>query len=257
MTFAPTSCRIMNMSESTKEVRFRIPKNLNQYFVPVLVVLAIGLAFFSGSLWQRLQNLEKGGAAAPGVQATPAAAPSVSIDSAGGTGHFPVMGDPNAKVTIIEFADFRCPFCEQFFSQTENQIIQNYVNTGKVKFAFRQFAILGTSSTVAADAAECANDQGKFWVFHDYLYKNQPPETDTSMYNTDTLTKAAVTLGMDGTKFRSCLDGKADDSKVQQDITDGQNAGVSATPSFFINGTLVTGAEPYSTFQQTIDADLK
>jgi protein-disulfide isomerase len=247
----------MNMSEETKEVKFKIPKNLNQYFVPVLVVLAIGLAFFSGSLWQRLQNLEKGGTVAPGAQATPAAAPSVDINSAGGAGHLPVMGDSNAKVTIIEFADFRCPFCEQFFSQTENQIIQNYVNTGKVKFAFRQFAILGTSSTVAADAAECANDQGKFWVFHDYLYKNQPSESDTSMYNTDTLTKAAASLGMDGTKFSSCLNSKADDSKVQQDISDGEKAGVSATPSFFINGTLVTGAEPYSTFQQTIDADLK
>jgi protein-disulfide isomerase len=246
------------MSEdSKKEVKFKIPKNLNQYFVPVLVVLAIGLAFFSGSLWQRLQNLEKGGAVAPGAQATPAAAPSVDINSAGGTGHLPVMGDASAKVTIIEFADFRCPFCEQFFTQTENQIIQNYVNTGKVKFAFRQFAILGTSSTVAADAAECANDQGKFWDFHNYLYKNQPPETDTSMYNTDTLTKAAVTLGMDGTKFKTCLASQADDSKVQQDISDGEKAGVSATPSFFINGTLITGSEPYSTFQQTIDADLK
>ena len=235
-------------------------KSLIEKIVPVLLILSIGLAFMVGILWDKVSNLEKGntGTGTTAAAAQPAAAaPGVSIDQAGGVGNLPIMGSASAKVTLIEFADFRCPFCEQFFSQTEPQIIQNYVNTGKVKLAFRNYAFLGPSSVVAADAVECANDQGKFWQYHDYLYKNQPDESDTSMYNTDTLTKAAVSLGMDGTKFSNCLSTKADDAKVQQDLADGQKAGVSGTPAFFVNGTFINGAEPYSVFQQAIDAALK
>ena len=233
-------------------------KGIRQFFVPALVIVTIGLAFFSGILLQKNKNLEKGvGTAGNAAVASPAAAPTVDINSAGGVGHFPVQGKTDAKVTIIEFADFRCPYCEQFFSQTMPQILANYVNTGKVKFAFRNYAFLGPGSIVAADATECANDQGKFWAFHDYLYKNQPSESDTSMYNADTLSKAAATLGMDATKFKNCVTAKTDDAKVQQDLADGQKAGVTGTPAFFINGTFINGAEPYSAFQQAIDAALK
>jgi protein-disulfide isomerase len=238
-------------------------KSLIEKIVPILLVLSIALAFVVGILWNKVSTLEKGTtlgantAANGAAAANPSAPPSVNIDSAGGVGHFPIMGSSSAKVTLIEFADFRCPYCEQFFSQTEPQIIQNYVNTGKVKFAFRNYAFLGPASVVAADASECANDQGKFWAFHDYLYKNQPDESDTSMYNSDTLTKDAVSLGMDGTKFNTCLSTKADDAKVQQDLADGEKAGVSGTPAFFVNGTFINGAEPYSVFQQAIDAALK
>lgn len=225
--------------------------------VPVLVVLSIGLAFTVGVLWQKVAFLEKGGAATQGTAANPSAPPVVSIDKAGGAGHLPIMGSANAKVTLIEFADFRCPFCEQFYSQTEPQIIQNYVNSGKVKIAFRHFAFLGPASIVAADAAECANDQGKFWDFYNYLYKNQPPESDTTMYTSGTLSKAAGTMGMDAAKFKTCVDTKADDAKVQQDLADGTKAGVNGTPAFFVNGTFISGAQPYSVFQQAIDAALK
>lgn len=238
----------------------RVKSGLLEKIVPILLVLSIGLAFMVGVLWQKVSNLEKGGTAAVPAGAgnqIPAAAPTVSIDQAGGAGHLPILGNKDAKVTLIEFADFRCPFCEQFFSQTEPQIIQNYINTGKVKMAFRHYAFLGPASTVAANAAECANDQGKFWNYYNYLYKNQPPESDTSMYNSDTLTKGAVALGMDGTKFKTCLDSKTDDSKVQQDLADGTKAGVNGTPAFFVNGVFISGAQPYSVFQKAIDAALK
>jgi len=171
-------------------------------------------------------------------------------------GHFPVKGNTKAKVTIIEFADFRCPFCEQFFTNTMPQIIKDYVDTGKAKFAFRNFAFLGAASTVAADASECANDQGKFWDFYNYLYKNQPAETDTTMYNTDALTQAAVTLGMNDGQFRSCLDNKTGDAKAAKDMADGQAAGVSGTPTIFVNGIPVVGAQPYSAFKTIIDQEL-
>ena len=173
-----------------------------------------------------------------------------------GSGHFPAKGNTKAKVTIIEFADFRCPFCEQFFTNTEPQLFKDYVDTGKVQFYFRQYPFLGSASTVAADAAECANDQNKFWDFYSYLYKNQPAETDTTMYNTDTLTQAAVSLGMDGNTFRSCLDNKTDDTKASKDMSDGQAAGVSGTPTFFVNGVSLVGAQPYSAFKALIDQEL-
>jgi protein-disulfide isomerase len=222
-------------------------------------------AFLIGVLFTKVQYLEKGQAqtgnnqqaAAPTGQpgnkaVTPAPGAKVNVS----VGHFPIQGNKNAKVTIIEFADFRCPFCEQFFTNTEPQIISDYVNTGKVKYVFRDFAFLGPASITAGDAAECANDQGKFWDYYNYLYKNQPDESDTSMYNTDTLTQEAVTLGMNGDTFRSCLDGKKDESKVNQDLADGQKAGVSGTPSFFVNGTALVGAQPYSAFKTLIDQEL-
>ncbi|HVZ11430.1 MAG TPA: thioredoxin domain-containing protein [Patescibacteria group bacterium] len=172
-------------------------------------------------------------------------------------GHFPAKGDPNAKVKVIEFADFRCPFCEQFFTNTETQLLKDYADSGKIAFYFRQYAFLGPASVVAANAAECANEQGKFWDMHDWLYKNQPSETDTSMYNTDDLTNAAGTLGMDTTQFRDCLSSNKYGDKVTGDMTEGQKVGTSGTPTFYINGKQLVGAVPYDNFKQMIDAELK
>lgn len=172
------------------------------------------------------------------------------------TGNYPLLGNQNAKVTLIEFGDFRCPFCESFFSNAEQNIMTDYVKTGKVKFAFRDYAFLGPASTVAANAAECANEQGKFWVFHDYLYKNQPPETDTSMYTVDKLTSIAEGLGLNSSQFKSCLSANKYQSKVDSDLSDGKQAGVQGTPSFFINGTLLVGAQPYDAFKSAIEAAL-
>jgi len=240
--------------------KWSYPKEFS--YTPILIVLLIIGSFFLGVLFDKVQYLQKnnqniagtiGTQGVPGnnQQQPPAQKQDVSL------GHFPLKGNQNAKVTVVEFADFRCPFCERFYSTVESQLLKDYVDTGKVKFAFRQYPFLGPASTVAADAAECANDQGKFWEFHDYLYKNQPPETDTSMYTTDMLTQAATTLGINGSQFRTCLDGKQDDAKAQADLTDGQKANVSGTPTFFINGTPIVGAQPYSAFQQAIEAALK
>ncbi len=232
----------------------------------VLVVLLVVAAFLIGVLYTKVQYLENGSAG--GSAGTPAAAPSAAGQQAAapttapagpvnvGDGSYPALGDSNAKVTIVEFADFRCPFCEQYFTQTATQIYNDYIKTGKVKFYFRNYAFLGPASIVAADAAACANDQGKFWAYHDWLYKNQPPETDTSMYNTADLTKAAVNLGMNGTQFENCLNNKTDDKIVTQDLSDGQAAGVTGTPTFFVNGQMLVGAQPYSAFKTLIDQEL-
>lgn len=238
-------------------------KGLRLTTAQILVFLLILASFLIGVLFTKVEYLEKGQATtanntAPSGQAAQPQqqglgnGQKVNVDS----GHFPAVGKKDAKVTIVEFADFRCPFCEKFFTDTESQIIKDYVDTGKAKFYFRQFAFLGDASVVAANAAECANDQGKFWQYHDYLYKNQPSESDTSMYNTDTLTQSAANLGINADQFRTCLSSKKFDSRVSKDMSDGQAAGVSGTPTIFVNGVAVVGAQPYSVFKTLIDQQL-
>jgi protein-disulfide isomerase len=229
----------------------------------VLVVLLLIAAFLIGVLFTKVQYLEKNqaannnlGTAAPSKEGAQPNTPTPGAKVKVSVGHFPVKGNAKAKVTIIAFADFRCPFCEQFFTQTEPQIFKDYVETGKVKYAFRNFAFLGPASTTAAEAAECANDQGKFWDYYNYLYKNQPDESDTTMYNTNTLTQEAITLGMNGDTFRSCLDGKKNEAKASADLAGGQKAGVSGTPTFFVNGIALVGAQPYEAFKTLIDQEL-
>lgn len=193
---------------------------------------------------------------------TPPAKVNISL------GHFPVKGNDSAKVAVVEFADLRCPFCEQFYTNTEPQLLKDYVDTGKVKFAFRQYEFLGAASTTAGNAAECANEQGKFWDMYDYLYKNQPPENDTSMYTTDKLTSVATSLGMDGSKFQSCLSSTKYANNLTTDQQEGSQAGISGTPSFVIgkldstgtkivDGQLVVGAVPYDSLKSTIDQALQ
>jgi len=217
--------------------------------------------FLLGMAFMKIQYLEKN-------QGTP----SVQANAAGGTqpaqpagpaavvhvdnGHFPPQGNKNAKVTIVEFADLRCPFCKQLFSDTIPQLRKDYIDTGKVQFYWRQYPFLGPASTVAANGAECANEQKKFWEFHDYMYTNQPDESDISMYTTDKLTEIAGNLGMNADQFKTCLDTKKYDKNASADLAAGQKAGVSGTPTLFINGQSVVGAQPYNAIKTIIDQEL-
>ncbi|MGH7245706.1 MAG: DsbA family protein [Candidatus Levyibacteriota bacterium] len=236
--------------------RIPMPKS----YTPVLVFLLIIAAFLIGMLFTKIQYLEKNSATtgytAPSQQGQGQAAvtPGAKVNVA--DGHFPVLGKKGAPIQIVEFADLRCPFCDSFFKDTEPQIIKQYVDTGKATFAFRGFAFLGPASTVAANAAECANEQGKFWAFHDYMYQNQPDESDTSMYNTDSLTTIAQNMGMNADQFRTCLSNNKYNNNVNNDYNDGTKAGVSGTPTTFVNGQAVVGAEPFSAFQTLIDQEL-
>lgn len=229
---------------------------------PFLVMLLIIGAFLLGSMYTKIQDLQTTATslAALPTQQQPNAQPQVTtappqkveVDA----GHLPIKGDPNAKVTIIEFADLRCPYCKQFYSDSVKQLLTDYVNTGKAKFAFRHYAFLGPASTVAANASECANEQGKFWEMYDYLYTNQPAETDTTLFTVDNLTPIAGTLGMNTDQFRTCLSTNKYDKNVSDDFTAGQKAGVSGTPTIFINGMPLVGAQPYAQVKAAIDAAL-
>lgn len=235
-----------------------IPRNYGPYYVLLLIVFA----FLLGSLTTKIQYMQQDkanaqAAAAPSQpaqqqqqQQTPTHVDNVSA------GHFPALGQDGAKVTIVEFADPRCPFCKQFSDNVFPQIKSDYIDTGKVKFYFRNFDFLGPSSVVAGNALECANEQGKFWNLHDYFYQNQPDESDTSMFTTDKLSGIAGSLGIDSNQFSSCLSANKDNTAVTQDMSDGQKYGVTGTPTFFINGTSLVGAQPYSAFKTIIDQEL-
>lgn len=225
---------------------------------PILLVLLLVAVFLLGSLTTKL-SLQNQGTTAKTTQAATvpnqpnqAAAPAkVDVDA----GHLPVLGSKNAKVTVIEFGDFQCPFCEKWFTDVEANLIKDYVNTGKVKFAFRHFAFLGEESTWAAEASECANEQGKFWEYHDYLYKNQGPER-SGTFAKDKLKGFAQVLGLDTTKFNSCLDSDKYAKNVTDDQAAGQKAGVNGTPTTFVNGQTVVGAQPYSALKVILNQEL-
>ncbi len=160
----------------------------------------------------------------------------------------PVRGDPNAQVTIIEFSDFQCPYCGSV-APTIKQVLQEY--EGKVKLYYKHFPLsFHEFAQKAAEASECAADQGRFWEYHDKLFENQEALDEAS------LKQYAKDLGLDSARFDSCLDSGQKASLVQSDFDEGQANGVSGTPAFFINGRMLVGAQPYSAFKQAIDAAL-
>lgn len=166
-----------------------------------------------------------------------------------------VLGNQNAPVTIIEYADFQCPYCGNFFKNVEPILRENYIKTGKVKFIYRNFAFLGQESIWAANAAYCAGDQGKFWEYHDYLYNNQKGENQGA-FNKDNLKNFAAILGLDKDKFNACVDSDKYLPKIQEETKAGTAAGVQGTPASFIDGTLYAGVLPINTFTQIIDKEL-
>ena len=161
----------------------------------------------------------------------------------------PDRGPKDAKVTIVEFSDFQCPFCSRA-EGTVSQVMEKYA--GKVRLVFRHFPLsFHENAPKAAEAAMCADAQGKFWEMHKELFANQGALTVPD------LKKHAATIGLDQAKFDSCLDSGEKKAAVDADTKAGGEAGVSGTPAFFINGKLLSGAQPAAEFEKIIDAELK
>ncbi len=161
----------------------------------------------------------------------------------------PSRGPADAKVTIVEFSDFECPFCGRG-EEAVTQVMEKYA--GKVRVVFRHFPLsFHANAPKAAEASMCADDQGKFWEMHKVLFANRTALT------VEDLKKHAASIGLDQGKFDSCLDTGAKKSLVDADTKAGSEVGVSGTPAFFINGKLLSGAQPFSEFEKIIDAELK
>jgi protein-disulfide isomerase len=166
--------------------------------------------------------------------------------------HF--QGNEAANVTVIEFSDFNCGFCGKFFSETLDQLRADYVDTGKVRFAYKHFAILGPDSTRAAEASECASEQDKFWVYHDSVFYNRV--SGRADLSAQSLIAQAANLELDMDRFSECLESGKYTNQINQEALSVQSMGVKGTPAFLINGVFISGAQPYEVFQQVIDEQL-
>lgn len=237
----------------------------SQLYTPALVVLLIVASFLVGMLYTKVQYLEDSPSqtaqqTAPSQQtAAPVLgeqAPAKKVDIQ--IGDAPVLGDKNAKVTIIEFSDFQCPFCKQFFDASITQLKEEYVKAGKVKLAYKHYPLsFHANAQGAAEASECANEQNKFWEYHDLLFTNQKEwENQDVATATTTFNTYAGNLGLDTAQFSTCLSTNKYKEKVDKDTALGTQVGVSGTPSTFVNGTIIVGAQPYASFKALIDAEL-
>lgn len=221
------------------------------YLIPGAIVLA-GILIAGAVFYANLKSApgQLGAASAPTLGS---GAPSASPVIGNLADDDPALGDPDAKVTLVEFGDFQCPFCARFFQTTEQDIIEKYVKTGKARFVYRDFPISAIHSEAqkSAEAAECADEQGKFWPYHNILYQRQN-ELSPQNYK-----KWAVELGLNAKQFTDCLDSGKYAGEVEKDLQDGQTAGVNGTPTTFVNGRMVQGAVPFSQFAAIIEEELK
>jgi len=170
------------------------------------------------------------------------------------------LGDKNAKVTMIEFSDFQCPFCRKFWKDTLPQIKSQYVDTGKVKFVYRDFPLesIHPGSRPYAESTECARDQSKFWEMHDKIFQEQDKQGQgTVQFDLSNLKKWAAEIGLDASKFNNCLDSGKYKNEVSKDLSDATSSGGQGTPYFIIGTTPLSGAQPFAAFQQVIEAELK
>ncbi len=218
------------------------------HFYAVLVVLAFAAGVLIGyAAWGRSSARTVLVPDQPAVAAATSAPQYVRYKIP--TDGFPALGPANAPITLVEFGDFQCPFCRQWEQQTYQPLLAAY--PGKIRFVFRDFPLtsIHPNAMPAAEAAQCANEQGKFWPFHDKLFSSETLSTD--VYD-----QYAQQLGLDMTKFDQCLSTHKYAQQIQDDSNFAQNLGINSTPTFFINGLAVVGAQPLDAFQSVIDKEL-
>ena len=173
----------------------------------------------------------------------------------------PILGDPNAPITLIEFGDYQCFFCNKFFHETEDDILKNYIETGKVKVIFKDFTIIGPDSVTAAHAAHCADDQGKFWEYHDTLYEHWTGENN-GWASSENLLGFAEDIGLDIDEFSKCMIDSKHTTVIATSNQDAKDLGLTGTPAFFIIGpdnkvTKIGGAQPYDVFERIFNSELE
>ncbi|MDD5721178.1 MAG: thioredoxin domain-containing protein [Candidatus Pacebacteria bacterium] len=252
-------------------------KSIVSAIIIVGVLIAGAILLKGSSIPKNPQANEKGVPVINGIPVTTATLAPVGKEDK-------TLGNPQAKVTLIMYEDFQCPFCGAVTGLELNspsmkpvmdylkkndptwtpfmpEIINNYVNTGKVLFVYRDFTFLGPESVKASEAARCAGDQGKFWEYYNYLYGHQNGENKGGFSDTN-LKFFAKTLGLDTSEFNKCLDSGKYTEAVTDSKTEGTTAGVTGTPKGFIlrdnkiAGT-IDGAESWSTVKPKIDSALQ
>ena len=200
-----------------------------------------------------------------GVAASLSASPSETVNLDMGRTHgtistamvSPILGDPSAPITIVEFGDYQCHQCYNWFHNTKPAIVEDYIETGKANLVFVDLAFLGRDSPIAAQASYCAEDQEMYWEYHDTLYNFQDSKIDGGWANSERLKAFASSLELDMDLFNSCLDSEKYSKRVQYNIQQARDHGVRGTPGFFIVGPdgqeQLGGAQPFSVFKQVLD----
>lgn len=261
MPVTKNKVRVYNLLSSLSKLK------VNQ----ILIALLIIASFLLGSLWTKAQYLEKNSvqntAVAPQAVAPQAAQQDtgpkeVSVDDD------PVLGDSNAKLTMIEFVDFECPFCKRFFDETLPQIKKDYIDTGKMKLVMRDLPLaFHQNAHKESQAAECAREQGgdaAYFKFHDEIFKRTT--SNGTGLALDQLPIIANAIGLNGLTLQACLDSEKYKAEVDRDLADASAYGANGTPTFFIGksdpsgtftGTKLVGAQPFDSFKTIIDESLK
>ena len=173
----------------------------------------------------------------------------------------PILGDPNAPITLVEFGDYQCHFCHRFFDDTKDRLVADYIDTGKVRMVFKDFTIIGPDSISAAEGSKCAQEQGLYWEYHDTVYSYWNGE-NTGWASKENLHNFAVEAGLDVTVWSECLNSGRYTDVISSSGNDARELGLGGTPSFFVitqNNTVLNihGAQPYEQFAQVFDSILE
>ncbi|QMU55285.1 MAG: thioredoxin domain-containing protein [Nitrosopumilus sp.] len=173
----------------------------------------------------------------------------------------PILGNSNAPITLIEFGDYQCHFCNVFFHSTENEILEKYVKTGKVKMIFKDYNIIGPDSINASHGSHCASDQGLFWEYHDILYSNWTGENN-GWASSENLSKFAHEIGLDVDEWSECMENGQHSQIILASNEDAGKLGLTGTPAFFVIGpdgktTKLFGAQPLEVFERIFENELK
>lgn len=240
-----------------------------QAFITTPVAILIGAVLIAIAILVSGGVIKPGGlakqvpqAGQPTITEEPAGPVKVSVDDD------PVLGDKNAKVTLIEFSDYECPFCKRHFEQVYPSIKKDYIDTGKVKLVYRDYPLPfhDPMATFEAGAANCAREQGGdsvYFKFHDEIFTKT--KSNGNGLTKDAVYQIASDLGLNQVNVKACADSEKYADEIKKDVTDGGSAGVSGTPAFFIgksnssgtiDGTILVGAQPYENFKALIDAEL-
>ena len=173
----------------------------------------------------------------------------------------PILGDPNAPITLVEFGDYQCHYCNVFFQSIEKDILKNYVDTGKVKIIFKDYNIIGEDSVIASQGAHCANDQGLFWEYHDILYSNWTGENN-GWASSENLAIFAQQIGLNMNKWSECMKKGSHSQIILKSNDDARALELTGTPAFFIINSegkvsKLFGAQPFEVFKKIFDNQLE
>ena len=262
-----------NFEEIPKKDEKLIKKSTYNILI-ITIISAIGIAaFFAGSYTTNLNSDQisqeefKNEIAKLELRILenqlPTKQPSIPLKIS--TDNDPIIGNPDAPITIIEFSDFQCPFCARFHVETLPSIMNEYIDKGQVKLVFRDFPIqsIHPNALPASVASECANEQGKFKEMHDKLFENQKEWSNQSLDNLMiTFTQYALDIGLEDETFDTCLKNGKYVEEIQKDLDDGRNYGITGTPGFFVGNDQIgfielKGAQPFENFKKVIDIQLQ